>query len=231
VIGNKRVLAVIPARGGSKGLPGKNILPVAGRPLLDWTVCAARDSRSIDRTVLSSDDDLIIEAGRRLGCDVPFKRPPELATDSAGTVDVVLHALEMAPGYDVVVVLQPTSPLRTAQDIDVACARWAESGAPSCVSVSPVTQSPYWMYRMDSAQRLEPLLSEPSSASRRQDLPEVVALNGAIYVADAAWLRATRRFVTNNTVAYVMPPERALDIDTAADFEAFVKAIQEETHA
>lgn len=225
MIGDKRVLAVIPARGGSKGLPGKNILPVAGRPLLDWTVCAARDARSIDRTVLSSDDALIIETARRLGCDVPFIRPHELATDTAETVDVVLHALEMAPGYDVVVVLQPTSPLRTSQDIDAACALWVGSGAPACVSVSPVAQSPYWMYRMDPANRLEPIIPESLPRSRRQDLPEVVALNGAIYVADAAWLRATRRFVTERTVAYVMPTERALDIDTATDFEAFVKAV------
>lgn len=231
MIGARRVLGLIPARGGSKGLPGKNILPVAGRPLLAWTVDSGRGSRCIDRLVLSSDDEAIIAAARACGCEAPFRRPPALASDTAATIDVVLHALDELPDHDVVVLLQPTSPLRTGEDIDAACERFAASGAPACVSVSPVEQSPYWMYRLGDNHALEPLLEAPAGATRRQDLPPVYALNGAVYVADTAWLRRSRTFVTRETVAHVMPAERSIDIDTAADFEAFRNTVTKDVHA
>lgn len=231
MIGGRAVLAVIPARGGSKGLPGKNIAPVGGRTLLAWTVDAARAACHVDRVILSSDDPAIMAAAETAGCEVPFRRPADLATDTATSIDVVLHALDMVSGYDVVVLLQPTSPLRTAEDIDGACARLAERGAPACVSVAPVEQSPYWMYTLASGDVLRPVLEPPPGAHRRQDLPPVVALNGAVYVADVAWLRRARTFVTRETVAYPMPASRSLDIDTAADLEAFRAAVAHHTHA
>lgn len=231
MIGTRKVLALIPARGGSKGLPGKNILPVQGRPLLAWTVDAARGARCIDRIVLSSDDDTIIAAARALGCEAPFRRPAVLASDTASSIDVVLHALDMLPGHQVVVLLQPTSPLRTAADIEAACERFAISGAPACVSVSIAAQNPYWMFRLGDNQTLVPLIETPAGVTRRQDLPTVYALNGAIYVADTAWLRQSRTFLTRDTVACVMPAERSIDIDTATDFEAFKKAVTEDAHA
>lgn len=218
MIAGRRVLALIPARGGSKGLPGKNIRPLAGRPLLAWTVQAALDAAAPDSVVLSSDDEAIMAAGREAGCEVPFRRPAELATDTASSLDVVLHALDSLPGFDVVMLLQPTSPLRTAADIDAACERFVATGAPCCVSVAPVAQSPYWMYRLGDGDTLQPLLALPEGATRRQDLPPVYALNGAIYIADVAWLRRTRGFVGEGTVAHVMPAERSLDIDTEADW-------------
>ena len=230
MIGGRKVLALIPARGGSKGLPGKNILPVAGRPLLDFSIEAARGSHFIDRVALSSDDDAIIAAAVACGCEAPFRRPAELATDNAGTIDVVLHALDQLPGYDVVVLLQPTSPLRTAVDIDAACQRFQHSAAPACVSVSLVEQSPYWMYLLGDNGALRPVIEAPSGVTRRQDLPPAYTLNGAIYIADVAWLRKTRSFVTAETIAYVMPAARSIDIDSAADFEAFKKAIMEKTY-
>lgn len=231
MIGGRRVLAVVPARGGSKGLPGKHLLEAGGRPLIAWTIAAAHGAKSIDRTVLSSDDEAIMAAARRLGCDVPFRRPAELATDAAASIDVVLHAVDALPGYEVVVLLQPTSPLRTAGDIEAAFAIFLASGAPACVSVSPVAQSPYWMYRLGERDTLQPVVELPSPATRRQDLPPAYALNGAIYIADVAWLRRTRAFVTRETVAHVMPVERCVDIDTAADFEAFRKVVSEDSHA
>jgi N-acylneuraminate cytidylyltransferase len=230
MIGLRRVLGLIPARGGSKGLPGKNIADVDGRPLIDWTVSAALASKHIDRVVLSSDDDAIAEAARRCGCEVPFRRPPELATDSASTLDVVLHALDALPGFDVVVLLQPTSPLRTSADIDAACELFANGNASSCVSVSEVEQHPYWMYQIDAHHRLAPLLEVAQRPSRRQDLPAIYALNGAVYVTDVAALRAARSFVTADTVAYVMPPSRALDIDTRADLDAFRLMLRKDSH-
>jgi CMP-N,N'-diacetyllegionaminic acid synthase len=218
VIAGRTVL--IPARGDSKGLPGKNIALVNGRPLLAWTVDAARASAYVDRVVLSSDADAIISAALACGCEAPFRRPAELATDAASSIDVVLHALEQLPHHDLVVLLQPTSPLRTAADIDATLARCVAAAAPSCVSVAPVDKSPYWMYH-----RLSPLLELPVPATRRQDLPPVYALNGAVYVAQSDWLRQNRSFLGPTTVGYVMPIERSLDIDTPADLEAFKAAV------
>jgi len=230
VIGSRRVLAVIPARGGSKGLPGKNILPVQGRPLLAWTADAALAARALDRVVVSSDADAILAAARACGVE-PLRRPAELATDTATTLDVIVHALDACPGHDVVVVLQPTSPLRSAADIDGALERFAATGAPSCVSVCEAEQSPYWMYRLGAGQALLPVVDGTPQATRRQELPTVYVLNGAVYVADTAWLRTTRAFVAAGTVAHVMPVERSLDIDTAQDFERFAKTVTETSHA
>lgn len=229
MIGDRSVLAIIPARGGSKGLPRKNVLPAGGRPLLAWSVAAAQGARSIDRVVLSSDDDEIIAVARACGCEVPFRRPEALASDTASSLDVVLHALDALPGYAVVVLLQPTSPLRSAADIDAACALFATSGAPACVSVCLAAQSPYWMYRLADNHALQPVVEAPPGVTRRQDLPPVYALNGAIYIADAAWLRKTRTFVARDTVAYVMPAARSIDIDSANDFAAFEQAVTGKT--
>ena len=210
MIGTRKVLALIPARGGSKGLPGKNILPVGGRPLLAYSVDAARGSRFVDRVVLSSDDDAIIAAALRLRLRSAVPPPGRTGHRRRGqrSTSCCTRSTQL-PGYDVLVLLQPTSPLRTAADIDAAFERFAASGAPACVSVSPVEQSPYWMYRLDATAALRPDRRVPRRITRRQDLPPVYALNGAIYVADAAWLRRTRSFVTPATVAFVMP--RALD--------------------
>lgn len=225
MIEDSSVLALITARGGSKGLPGKNLRPVGGRPLLDFSIAAARAARCVDRVVLSTDDEAIAEAGRRAGCEVPFRRPAELASDSATSMDVVLHALDQLPEHDIVVLLQPTSPARSAADIDNALERLVQAGAPACVSVNVAEPSPYWMYRLDAQARLEPLLTAPLQVSRRQDLPAVYVLNGAVYAARTPWLRRSRRFVTRETVAHVMPPERSIDIDTLDDFETFERLV------
>lgn len=181
--------------------------------------------------VLTSDDDAIIAAARSLDCKVLFRRPAVLAPDTASSVDVVMHALDMLPGYEVVVLLQPTSPLRTAADTEAACERFAISGAPACVSVCIAAQSPYWMFELGDNQTLTPLIELPAGVTRRQDLPAVYALNGAIYVADAPWLRQSGTFLTRDTVASVVPAERSIDIDTPADIEAFQRALTKDAHA
>lgn len=227
MIDGRRVLALIPARGGSKGLPGKNILCINERPLIDWTIVAAKAARCVDRLVLSSDDERIAACAREAGCEVPFIRPADLATDTTAMIDVVLHALDQLPGYDYVVLLQPTSPLRIAADIDAACLTLESRRTPACVSVSLVDQSPYWMCQIAADGRVIPLFGSEMRGARRQDLPAVYAPNGAVYVADIAWLRRTRTFITDETVAYLMPPERSLDIDTAADLEIFKRTLVE----
>ncbi len=219
MIGSRKVLALIPARGGSKGIPGKNIAPLAGKPLIAWTIEAARASEHVDAVVLTTDDDAIAEVGRRHGASVPFKRPPALATDEASTMDVVFDALDRLPGYDVVVLLQPTSPLRNTADID-ACLALLDR-APACVSVRPAADHPYLTFRVDGESVLSPYAAPPAGQSlRRQDLPGAWCLNGAVYVADIPWLRAHPSFISGSTVAYSMPAERSIDIDTPADLRA-----------
>lgn len=217
MIDGERALGVIPARGGSKAVPRKNVREAGGQPLIAWTIAAAQASRHLDRTILSSDDPEIIEVARTHGCEAPFVRAASLAGDQTATLDVVLDALERCPGYRWVVVLQPTSPLRTAGDIDGAIERCVEAGAPACVSVSPAQESPYWMYRLDDAGRLVPLLPD-SRLVRRQDLPPVYHLNGAVYVARTDWLARVRAFINDETVGYEMPVDRSFDVDTERDF-------------
>jgi CMP-N,N'-diacetyllegionaminic acid synthase len=217
MIDGKRVLGLIPARGGSKGLPRKNVLPLAGKPLIAWTIEAARASRYLDRTVLSSDDDEIIRVAEEHGCEVPFHRPAHLAADDTPGIEPVLHALEQLEGFDYVVLLQPTSPLRTPTDIDAAIETCVSGQAPSCVSVVKADKPPHWMYRLDEGERLVPVLPEHERVANRQDATSVFVLNGAVYVAKVTVLQKTKRLVTAETVGYVMAPEHSVDIDSRID--------------
>jgi N-acylneuraminate cytidylyltransferase len=215
-----RTLGIIPARGGSKGLPGKNTRPLAGRPLLEWTVRAARNSGRIDRLVLSTDDASIAAAGTACACEVPFLRPAQLAADDTPMIDVVLHALDvLCDEIDLVVLLQPTSPLRSGHDIAACVDLCVQTGAPSVVAVTPATESPYWMFTMGPGLSLARLLPEAPMRARRQDLPAAYRVNGAVYVARPDWLRRQRAFMAAETKGYVMPAERSVDIDNLDDWE------------
>lgn len=212
------VLGLIPARGGSKGIPSKNIKPFAGRPLIAWTIDAALNSTRLADVVVSTNDATIGEVARRYGAKTPFVRPEELARDDTPGVEPALHALTMLPEFDAVMLLQPTSPLRRAEDID-ACIRFAEaSDAPCAVSVCSAPRHPYWMYTLDASQRLNPLIRDKLGNVHRQELPPVYTVNGALYFARAAWLRQTRSFIAPDTVGYVMPTERSIDLDTLLDW-------------
>jgi len=213
----KRVLALVPARGGSKGLPGKNTRQLQGKPLIAWTIEAARAARLVSHVVVSTDDESIRDVARQHGADVPFMRPSQLATDTATTIEVVLHALSVLPTFDWVVLLQPTSPLRSAEDIDAALSLCIERDAPACVSVCEAGDSPYWMFDKTAEDRLKPFM-EGALPLRRQALPPLYSLNGAVYVARPEWLTARHGFLSEQTLAYVMPPERSVDIDTLFDF-------------
>lgn len=218
MISEKKVLAIISARGGSKGVPRKNIRDFAGKPLLAWTIEAARKSKYIDRLVLSSDNQEIIEVAEKIGCEIPFVRPANLALDQTPGIDPVIHALGEITGYDIVVLLQPTSPFRTAEDIDGCIENIVSYSFPSCVSVSEVDQSPHWMYTVDENRKLHSLIPQESIVTRRQDLPTVYKLNGAVYVAEIEWLKVSKSFLTENTGSYIMPKSRSYDIDTEEDF-------------
>ncbi|MGN7762046.1 acylneuraminate cytidylyltransferase family protein [Paenibacillus sp. 22594] len=218
MIDNKKVLAIIPARGGSKGIPRKNIKQLAGKPLIAWTIEEANKSRYIDRLILSSEDPEIIEIAGAYGCEAPFVRPKELSEDTTPGIAPVMHAINQLPDFDYVVLLQPTSPLRLIDDIDGCIENMVNVGAPACVSVTKTDKSPYWMYTLQSNKILKPLIEQHETITRRQELPDIYALNGAVYVAEINWLLKRGSFLEDETVAFVMPRNRSNDIDTADDF-------------
>lgn len=221
MIDGKTVLVLITARGGSKGIPGKNLRRIAGHSLVGWAALAALGSRHVDRVVLSTDSAEIAEEGRRYGCDVPFLRPAELATDTATSRAVALHVLDSLEAvYDYLVLVQPTSPLRTAEDIDGCLALCHGAGAESAASVSEVDKTPYWMYTRAGDGRLQPVVDAAKRPTRRQDAPPCYVLNGAVYVVTPDWLRRSDDFVGDGTLGFLMPRERMLDIDTVEDLAA-----------
>lgn len=218
MITEKKVLAIIPARGGSKGIPRKNVRELSGKPLIAWTIEEAKKSKYIDQLILSSEDPEIIEVAKKYGCDVPFIRPEYLAQDTTPGIDPVLHALNKLSDYNYVILLQPTSPLRLTEDIDGCIEKMLEIEAPACVSVTEPDKSPYWMYTIRENDRMQPLIPQKEITVRRQDLPAVYALNGAVYVAQTDWLLETKSFLTNETTAFIMPKSRSYDIDTEEDW-------------
>lgn len=213
----RRTFALIPARGGSKGIPRKNVKLLAGKPLIAWTIEAALASPGVDAVVVSTDDAEIAGVARHAGAQVPFMRPPEFARDDSPGIAPVLHAIDQLPDYDAVLLLQPTSPLRTTSDIDACLALAAARSAMSVVSVCEPATHPCWTYSLTDRGTLTPLMQAPMP-SRRQDLPPVYALNGAMYFADVGWLRTTGTLVSAETIAYVMPHARSVDLDTPFDW-------------
>jgi N-acylneuraminate cytidylyltransferase len=219
MIEGKSVLAIIPARGGSKGVPRKNIRQIAGKPLIAWTIEEAKKSIYIDRVILSSEDKEIADIAKAWGCEVPFLRPAELALDETPGIEPVIHVIDNIEGqYDYIVLLQPTSPLRLAADIDGCIDTLKQYGAPLCVTVCEVEKSPYWMYETGVSRHLKPILDRELYL-RRQAMPSVYALNGAVFAGESAFIKKSRTFVTAETVAYFMPRERSWDIDTEFDMK------------
>ncbi len=216
------VLAVVPARGGSKGIPRKNITPLAGRPLLHWTIEAALACDRIERVLVSTDEPEIVDVALACGADVPFLRPAVLALDETPGIAPVLHAvrwLEEREGYrpEWVALLQPTSPLRDRDDIRGALALGEGRGAAAVVSVTEAAHHPWWMKTLDDTGRLRDWSEGSEGATRRQDLPPVYALNGAIYLVRRQALVEQETLAPDPCLGYVMPPERSLDVDTAWD--------------
>lgn len=215
----ERMLALIPARGGSKGIPGKNIKALAGKPLLAYTIEAARSCPCVDDVLVSTDSEEIAETARKFGAWVPFLRPEELASDTAKTMDAVLYTLrrlaEEGKEYDYVVLLQPTSPLRRSEDIEGAVGLALETGE-DVVAVSEVADSPILMRTCDEGGRLTPLLPG-SSTVRRQDMPKYYRVNGSIYVNRVSAL-SEETSLNDNPVGYIMPRECSVDIDESVDF-------------
>lgn len=215
----KRVLALIPARGGSKGIKDKNIYPLCGKPLLAYSVEAGKQSRYIDRVLVSTDSPRIAEEAQRYGADVPFLRPERYAQDSSKTIEAVLHTVRWLERederYDILVLLQPTQPLRTSEDIDRALELYIRSGEIPVVSVSEVKDHPLLVRTVGADGMLEHLLDRPSTI-RRQDMPVFYRVNGGIYINRIAELTEDTSF-NDNPCPYIMERDRSVDIDDLAD--------------
>lgn len=216
MIDGKKVLAVITARGGSKRLPGKNIAELQGHPMVSWSVFAAKASRYLDRVILSSDDDEIIEAAKAAGCDVPFRRPKELASDTSSTTDTLIHALEsIGEDFDYLVLLQATSPLRIPADID-ACIELAHRTTGSAITVTEC-KPPEWIFHVDEHGFMNAVLNKEGNESLASESMPSYIVNGAVYVTKVSEFLRSRTLKSECTQAHIMPRERSIDIDTPLD--------------
>lgn len=229
-----RILGVIPARGGSKAIPKQNIKSLLGRPLIAYTIVPARESRLLTRVVVSSEDEEVIEVARNYGAEVPFVRPQELADDLSLLTDVAKHAVlevEKREGrkYDYVAVLPPTTPLRTATDIDRALRKLIETGADSVISVTKVGHCHPMRMKRIVHDRLIDYVEEEVENMPKKLLPPVYVRNEAIYAVRREVLVNQNSFKGRFSCPYLMPPERSIIIDTKLDFllaEAVMKRMK-----
>jgi len=221
---NKTFLAIIPARGGSKRLPRKNILDLNGKPLIAWTIEAGFNSKYLDEIMVTTDDDEIMQISQKYGANVPFKRPKELSNDTALRQDVIEHTLEyykknLKKEYDYVIFLQATSPLRDSNDIDNAIEYMFEKKSDAVVSVCEVEHPVHWTGKLPQDKDMSRFLSDVAIKSRSQDLEKYYRLNGAIYICDVKkFLENGCMFLKKNIYAYEMEQMKSIDIDTKSDF-------------
>jgi len=210
MINGRRVLAIVPARGGSQRLVEKNARMLAGRPMVAWTLEAAAESRLIDHLVVSTDDPAVAATAAAMGWPPPFLRPDHLSGPAAAVVDAIEHALEQIGGrWDYVVLLQPTSPLRIAGDIDGAITLCDETGAPAVIGVSPLPKPTTFYGLVDDRGQYRPGVA---------GLDRTVVVNGAVYVGRPEILLRDRTFQSEGALAWPMPFERSWDVDTPAEF-------------
>jgi len=229
------MLAIIPARGGSKGVPGKNIKLLCGKPLIAYTIEAAKASQSIDRIVVSTDDPEIAKVAGEYGAEVPFMRPDDLASDDSLAVDAHIYTVErlnresdqVCEDY---IVLQPTVPLRTAEDIDGAVELFQERRADSVISCAEPQQPPEWMLTVNEDGIIEESYeSAKKKMANRQQAARSYMPNGAVFVLKHSLVKEARCYYFPNTYAYVMPQERSVDIDTKMDFKFTEFLMKQET--
>lgn len=214
----KRFLAIIPARGGSKGIPHKNLIELCEKPLITYTIDAGMGSKYIDYIMVSTDDVEIASIAKHSGANVPFLRPAELASDTAKTVDVIVHAItgleKLGESFDELVLLQPTQPLRTASDIDDAIEKYCNCNCRPLVSVSEVNDNPLLIRSIEGG-RLKSLL-DISSTCRRQDMPTYYRVNGCIYINAVNEIDNNTSF-NDNIIPFIMEKSHSVDIDELSD--------------
>ncbi|WP_300363788.1 acylneuraminate cytidylyltransferase family protein [Fusobacterium sp.] len=219
---NKKILAVIPARGGSKGIPSKNIIEIKGKPLIEYSIECGKKSKYIDRTIISTDSELIKEIAVKCGGDVPFMRPKELAADGSKTIDCLVHAVEtlklMGEEYDYLILLQNTVPLRKTWQVDEAIEKIFSTNERSLVSVTEVEQHPILMRTIDENGIVKNLL-HMNSTMRRQDFPKFYKVNGAIYIQKIDREFNLETSLNDGKLAYIMEKQYSVDIDDYIDLK------------
>ena len=229
----KRFLAIIPARGGSKGIPHKNIMDLCGKPLISYSIEAAKRSKYIDYVLVSTDDVGIKEVSMKYGANVPFLRPDKISSDEAKSIDVVLHGIEFLKNqgekFDYVVLLQPTSPLRTYEDIDSAIELILEKKESSLVSLCQVDENPILMRTIEE-NNLKPILQFNGDNLRRQDLPTYYIFNGALYINTVEMLLKENAFVNEKSIPYIMEKNKSVDIDTIIDAKLAEYILEEKSN-
>lgn len=224
MIAGRRVLALVPARGGSKGLPRKNLRCLNGYPLIQWSIDIALACEEIDSVIVSTDDEQIAAVASTAGAEVPFMRPPNLAEDESSTIDVVIHALDFLESnereFEIVLLLEPTSPLREVSDIQTALQRMIDKSATAIVSVCRAeATNPTFMFRTTDQGRLEPFMSASPTGVRRQDVEVLYYIEGTLYASTVVGLRERLSFYHDDTLAYEVAKWKALEIDDIEDFE------------
>ena len=219
-----KFLAIIPARGGSKGLPRKNIKPLLGKPLIAWTIEQALNSKYIDKVVVSTDDEEIAEISKEYGAEVPFLRPKELARDDSPTIDAIMHAInwfeERGEFFDILVLLEPTSPLRKRNDIDNALELLINNieTADAIVSVGEVhLENPYIMKKIENGY-VKPFIEIDKDFYQRQQLPKVYFPYGVIYASKIETLKKYKTFYQERTIPYFIERWQNYEIDDIYDF-------------
>lgn len=222
MINDKKVLAIIPARKGSNGKIKKNIALLVGKPLIAYTIEAALVSKYIDKIIVSTDDEEIAKISLSYKAEIPFLRPKELAKDSSLVIDAVLHVLTFLENekqsFDIVVLLQPTSPLRSASDIDSAIELLIKKEANSIISVNQTDHIPQLSNTLDENLTMREFFNNNCMNKNRQDYPKYYRINGAVYVSYIQFILSQKNFLDEKTFAYVMPRERSIDIDEEFDF-------------
>lgn len=219
MLNGKTFLAIIPARGGSKRLPRKNVLEIGGKPLIAWSIDAAIKSSYIDKVIVTSDDAEILEIAQHYGADI-VKRPIELAKDTATTYDAIKHTVENVEKYDYIILLQPTSPLRNEQHIDEAINLLHVKQADAIVSVCKMEHSPLWSNVLPEDGDMSFFIRDEIKNRRSQDLSDYYRLNGAIYICKTEnFLDEKTFFIKKNIFAYKMKRKNSIDVDEEIDFE------------
>jgi N-acylneuraminate cytidylyltransferase/CMP-N,N'-diacetyllegionaminic acid synthase len=237
MINNKKVLAIIPARGGSKGLPGKNIMSLCGKPLLGWPVSAACHSKFIDKVIVSTEDQKIADIALAQGAEIPFLRPEEFASDTATSFSVIKHALDFfkheREEFEYCILLEPTSPLTESDDIDTALSKLEmnKNFADSIVGVSKIeAMHPVFDVRINEKGLIIPYVSDCfSAAGRRQDLDELFFFEGSLYISKTDSLLSKESFYHDRTLGYIVPKWKSLEIDDLVDFLC-VEAVMKNLH-
>lgn len=229
---NPQAVAIIPARGGSKGIPHKNIVSIGGKPLIAWTIQAAQNCPTIKHILVSSDDEEILAVARSFGA-ATLKRPAELAADTTRAEPVLTHALEymqqqeMLP--ELVVYLQPTSPLRTADHLNRAFSLFADKNVGALVSVHPIDNKVLKAYVLDDNGFLTGIRNNGYPNFNRQDLPQVYMSNGAIYIFRSKEFLTHQSFFVEKTIPFVMTPEESIDIDFVEDIVMVDRILRDKT--